>query len=57
MYPDEMSPEQQRDAEAMHVEFEQQLARVGVDLRAASLPMNELEEPVRQDVVGDEDSA
>lgn len=52
----ELSPEEQREVEAEQVDFERQLARVGVDLRAASPHMHELEEPVRQAVAGDEDS-
>jgi hypothetical protein len=53
---DDLSPEQQRHLEAEAAEFERQLARVNVDLRAASPHMHELEPPKRHDVADDENS-
>lgn len=51
---DELTPEQQRQVEADHADFERQLVRVGVDLRAASPRMNEIEPPQRSEVSGDD---
>jgi hypothetical protein len=51
---DEPTPEQQKQVEADHVDFERQLARVAVDLRAASFTMNEIEPPQRSEITGDE---
>src|SRR6476646_2202850 len=53
---DDLSPEQQRHLEAEAAEFERQLARVNVDLHAASPHMHELEPPRRQEVAGDGNS-
>jgi hypothetical protein len=48
----ELTPEQQRQVEADHADFDRQLARVGVDLRAASPHMNEIEPPRRSEITG-----
>ena len=55
---DDLTPEQQRQVEADHAEFERQLARVAVDLRAASRRMHQIEPPRRSEVTidGDEES-
>ncbi len=42
---DDMSPEQQRAIEADHADFEVQLVRTGVDLRAASPRLHEIVVP------------
>lgn len=52
---EELSPEQQRQLEADHADFERQLVRTAVDLRAASAHMHEIEEPRRREVDEDED--
>lgn len=49
---DNLSPEQRRHLEADHADFERQLVRTGVDLRAASPQLNEIEAPRRRDVAG-----
>jgi hypothetical protein len=56
MDEDDLSPEQRRHLEALHAEFTQQLARVGVDLRAASPHMHETAPPVRHEVSTDDSS-
>lgn len=52
----ELSPEQQQRIEADHVELEQHLARVGVDLRAAFPQMHEFAPPREEQLAGDENS-
>ena len=51
---DDLTPEQQRQVEADHADFERQLLRVGVDLRAASAHMNEIEPPRISEMSGEE---
>lgn len=50
MNDNESAPEEQATIGALTVEFEQQLARVGVDLRAASPLMFENAPPVKRPV-------
>jgi hypothetical protein len=52
---DELTPEQQRQVEADHADYEVQLARVGVDMRAASARMNEVQAPRRSEITGEGD--
>jgi hypothetical protein len=51
---DDLTPEQQRQVEADHADFERQLARVGVDLRAASPRMHEIEPPQTSEITGED---
>lgn len=54
MHENELNPEQRRQVEALAAEFEQQLSRVGVDLRAAH-GMHEISAPIKSDVTRDGD--
>jgi hypothetical protein len=49
MKDEELSPEQRRNIEALIADLEAQIARVGVDLRAAMQVMHEIEAPQRSD--------
>ena len=50
MNDNESALEERATIEALMIEFEQQLARVGVDLRAASPLMREKAQPVKRPV-------
>jgi len=54
MHKNEPSPDQRRDIEELVGDFERQLTRVGVDLRAAGSEMNEIEAPRREPPEGDD---
>jgi hypothetical protein len=56
MNEDDLSREQRRHVEALHTEFTQQLARVNVNLRAASPHMNEIAPTVREALLADDSS-
>jgi len=53
MNDEELSPEQQRTIEAFMADLEAQMARVGVDLKAAMQNINEVEAPRRSEVAAD----
>lgn len=52
---DDMSPEQQRAIEADHADFEVQLGRTDVDLRAASPRLHEIVAPKRGELTIEDD--